>query len=49
VEAALLGDLVLALLDLGVVELFDLAALQADQVVVVLPFVEFEHALPDSK
>jgi hypothetical protein len=44
-EAALLGDLVLALLDLGVVELLDLAALQADQVVVVLALVQFEDRL----
>ena len=36
-EAALLRDLVLAPLDLGVVELLDPAAVQADQVVVVQP------------
>jgi hypothetical protein len=36
-EAALLGDLVLALLDLGVVELLDAPALKAHEVVVVPP------------
>jgi hypothetical protein len=35
----------LALFDLGVVELFHLAAVQAHQVVVVLPFVELVHRL----
>ena len=38
-EAAIFGDLDLALLDLGIVELFHLAALQADQMVVVPAFV----------
>ena len=42
-EAALCGDPVLPVLDFGIEELFDVAALQADQVVVVLPFVEFEN------
>ena len=41
---ALLGcDLLLPLLDLGVIELLDPTALQANQVVVVLAFVEFEN------
>src|SRR5690606_640439 len=44
-EAAFLGDLGLALLDFGVVEFLDLAALHADQMVVVLAFVELEHGL----
>jgi hypothetical protein len=44
-EAARLRDCALALLDLGVVELLDAAAVHADQVVVVLAFVEFEHRL----
>ena len=35
------GDQVLALLDLGVIELLDLAAAGADEVVVALTFVEF--------
>jgi len=38
-EAAFLGDPVLAFFNGGIVELLDLAALQADQMVVVLPFV----------
>lgn len=44
-EAAFLGDPVLPLFNGGVVELLDLAALQADQMVVVLPFVEFKDSL----
>src|SRR5262245_33181586 len=44
-EAALLGDLVLALLDVRVVELLDAAALQADEVVVVPALVQLEHRL----
>ena len=35
-----LGDRLLAVFDFGVVKLFDLAAVKADQVVVVLAFVE---------
>jgi len=42
-EAALLGNLVLPALDLGIEEFLDLAALHADQVVVVAALVEFEH------
>src|SRR5262245_33579314 len=45
VEAALLGDLGLAALDLGVVELLDPPALHADQVVVVAALVQLEHRL----
>ncbi len=44
-EAARLRHGVLALLDLGVEELLDPAAVQADQVVVVLALVELEHRL----
>src|SRR5579864_1146918 len=44
-EPTLLGDLRLALLDLGVVELLDAAALHAHEVIVVLPLVELEHRL----
>src|SRR5688572_8095304 len=44
-EAALLGNRTLALLDLGVVELLDPAALQADQVIVVTALAQFEHRL----
>jgi hypothetical protein len=44
-EAALGGDLVLALLDLGVEEFLHPAALQAHQVVVVVAFVELEDGL----
>ena len=39
-EAFGFGHVVLAFFDLGVVELFDLAAVQAHQVVVVLAFVD---------
>ena len=44
-EAAHMGDRLLALLDLGVVELFDSPAIDAHQVVVVLAFVQLEHRL----
>ena len=40
-EPLSLGDGLLAAFDLGVVKLFDLAAVKANQVVVVLAFVEF--------
>ena len=39
-EALGLGDRLLAAFDLGVVKLFDLAAIKANEVVVVLAFVE---------
>src|SRR5688572_23721412 len=44
-EAALARDLVLALLDVGVIELLDPAALQAHQVVVVAALVELVNRL----
>jgi hypothetical protein len=44
-EAFGLGDGLLAAFDLGVIKLFDLAAVKADQVVVVLAFVELVHRL----
>ena len=40
-EALSLGNRLLALFDLGIVKLFDLAAVKANQVIVVLAFVEF--------
>ena len=39
------GDHLLPAFDLGVIELFDLAATGADQVVVVLAFIEFVNGL----
>ena len=48
-KATLPGDILLALLDLGIVKLFDLAALQADQVIVVSPLVEFKDSLAGFK
>lgn len=44
-EAPVLGYLELAFLDFRIVEFLDAAALQADQVVVVLAIVELEHGL----
>ena len=44
-EAALAGDGVLALLDFRIVEFLDASAVDADQVVVVLAAVDFEHGL----
>jgi len=44
-ETAFLGDAVLALLDFGVEEFLDLAALQADQVIVVVAVIQLEHGL----
>ena len=44
-EAAFCGDPVLPVLDLGIEELLDVAALQADQVVVVVAFVQLENSL----
>ena len=44
-EAARLRDAALALLDLGVEELLDPAAVEADEVVVVLALVQLEHRL----
>src|SRR5437016_5074340 len=42
-EAAVLRDFVLTLLDFGIVEFFDSAALQTDQVIVVSALVQLEH------
>ena len=44
-EALVGSDFLLALLDVGVVELLDPAALQADQVIVVLAFIDLEDGL----
>jgi hypothetical protein len=44
-EAALLGDARLPALDLGIVELLDAAAVDADQVIMVLSGAEFEDRL----
>lgn len=44
-KAALFGDLFLTPLNLGVVKLFDTAALQAHEVVMVRALVEFKHCL----
>jgi hypothetical protein len=42
-EALSLGDRLLALFDLGVIKLLHFAAVKANQVVVVLAFVELVH------
>ena len=42
-EALGLGDRLLAVFDLGIVKLFDLAAVKANEVIMVLAFVEFIH------
>ena len=44
-EPALAGDSGLALLDLGIEEFLDAAALQAHQVIVVAALIELEHSL----
>src|SRR5690348_7363839 len=44
-EAAPAGDLVLAPLDLGIVELLDPAALQAYEMIVMATLVQLEHRL----
>ena len=44
-EAVFLGHDILPLLDLRIEELLDLAALQADQVIVVRAFIQLEHRL----
>ena len=44
-EAAFLGNGVLALFDFGIDEFLDLAALQADQMIVMGAFVQFENRL----
>ncbi len=45
IETALQRDLVLALLDLFVVELFHPSAIQADQMVVMRTGIEFKYGL----
>jgi len=44
-ETALVGDLFLAFFDFGAVELFDMAALHADEVVVMAALVELVNRL----
>ena len=44
-ESLGLGDRLLAVFDFGVVKLFDLAAVKANEVVMVLAFVEFVDRL----
>jgi len=44
-EPTLARDLLLTILDLGVIELFDPAALQTDQMIVVSTLVDFEDRL----
>lgn len=45
IESAVFGNLGLPLLDFRIVELFDLAALQAYQMIVVTAFIQFEYCL----
>lgn len=40
-EATLLGDGALSLLDLRIAELLDMTAIEADQMIVMLPGIEF--------
>ncbi|KAH0445306.1 hypothetical protein KCU90_g472, partial [Aureobasidium melanogenum] len=44
-EAAFLCDGLLAALDLGVEKFFDESAIEANEMVVMRPFVQFEHRL----
>ncbi len=44
-KAAFLGYAVLAFLDFRVNKLFDFAALQTDQMIVVITMIEFEYRL----
>ena len=44
-KAALGGDEMLALFDFGIIKLFNLAAIEADQVVMVTALVEFKDRL----
>jgi hypothetical protein len=44
-EAAFLSNALLALLDFSVNKLFDFAALQTDQMIVVVAMIEFEYRL----
>ena len=48
-EALSLGDRLLALFDLGVIKLLHFAAVKANQVIVVLSFVELVHRFPTLK
>ena len=48
-EATVFGDFLLAALDFFVVELLDVSALDADQMVVVLPILSFVHGLAGFK
>ena len=42
-ETSICGNFDLALLDLGVIELFDMSALDAHDVIVVAAFLELEY------
>ena len=44
-KAAFLGNTVLSLLDFSIDEFFNFAALQADQMIVVIAMIEFEYGL----
>ena len=44
-KSSVLGNLLLSTLDLGIEELLHTATLQADQMVMVLTFIEFVHRL----
>lgn len=44
-ESAIFGDFELAFLDLGVIKLFDAAALQTYQMIVMITFIELEDGL----
>lgn len=45
IETALAGDVVLALLDFLIVEFLDPAAFEADQMIMMRAFIEFEDCL----
>ena len=49
VEPSVLGYFLLALLDFCVIKFFDAAALQADEVVMMAAFVQFEYRLATFK
>lgn len=44
-KTVILGDLVLALFDVGIREFLDLAAIRADEVIVMVAVIEFKHGL----
>lgn len=48
-KSSFLGDFVLTPLDLLVVELFDVAAVQTNQMIVMRTLVEFKHSLTGFK